>query len=240
MLISSYFLKNGTLNTPLLLFYLDLGLVRKKIYLSVEYIPVKCFNKIVVSAVNAHRQRDENPNLSVVAETMKLLANSSYGYQFMNRKRHTVTKFLRDWKTHGALNTKRFKRLDHINHQFHGVELAKVEIEDREPIIVGFFILQYAKLRTLKLYCNFFQRFCDVNKFEELEMDTESLYLALFQKELNDSIREESKVECDFMRTEDRKDNFTANETTNFFPRTCSTEHKKHDKREPGFFKEEF
>ena len=71
-------------------------------------------------------------------------------------------------------------------------------------------------------------------------MDTESLYLALFQKELNDSIREESKVECEFMRTEDRKDDFTANETTNFFPRTCWTEHKKHDKREPGLFREEF
>ena len=25
-----------------------------------------------------------------------------------------------------------------------------------------------------------------------------------------------------------------------FFPRTCCTEHKKHDKREPGLFKEEF
>ena len=42
------------------------------------------------------------------------------------------------------------------------------------------------------------------------------------------------------MRTEDRKDDFTANETTNFFPRTCCAKHKKHDKREPGLFKEEF
>ena len=32
MLISRYFLENGTLNTPLLLFYLDLGLVCKKIH----------------------------------------------------------------------------------------------------------------------------------------------------------------------------------------------------------------
>ena len=41
MLISSYFLDNDTLNTPLLLFYLDLGLVCKKTYRFVEYIPVK-------------------------------------------------------------------------------------------------------------------------------------------------------------------------------------------------------
>ena len=122
-------------------------------------------------------------------------SNSSYGYQIMDRNRHPVTKYLNDGKTHGAINTKFFKRLDHINDQFYEVELAKAEIEQREPIIVGFFILQYAKLRMLELYYNFFERFCDVNKFEELEMDTDSLYLALSEKELYDCIREESKAE---------------------------------------------
>ena len=118
--------------------------------------------------------------------------------------------------------------------------MAKAEIEQREPIIVGFFILQYAKLRMLGLYYNFFDRFCDVNKFEELEMDTESLYLALSEKELYDCIREESKAEWGLLRTEDCKDAFTANATTNFFPGTFCTKHIKHDKREPGIFKEEF
>ena len=240
MLISSYFLENDTLITPLLLFYLELGLVCKKIYRFVEYTPVKCFNKIVQSAGNARREGDENPISNVVAETMKLLANSSYGYQNMDRSRHTVTKYLNDDKTHGAINTKLFKRLDHINDQLYEVELAKAEIEHREPIIVGFLILQYAKHRMLELCYNFFERFCDANKFEELEMDTDSLYLALPDKELYDCIREESKTERELMRTGDCKDDFTANTTTNFFPTTCSTKHIKHDKREPGFFKEEF
>ena len=100
ILISSYFLENGTLITPVLLFYLNLGLVYKKIYCFVEYIPVKCFNKFVQSAVDARRKRDENPNSSVVAETMKLIANSSYGYQITDRSRHTFTKYLSDEKTH--------------------------------------------------------------------------------------------------------------------------------------------
>ena len=175
LLISSYFLENGTLITPLLLFYLDLGLVCKKIYRFVEYTPVKCFNNFVQSAVNARGEKDENPNSRVVAETMKLLANSFYGYQIMDRSRHTVTKNLSDEKTHGAINTKLFKRLDYINDQLYAVELAMAEIEHREPIIVGFLILQHAKLRMLEFYYNFFERFCDVNKFEELEMDTDSL-----------------------------------------------------------------
>ena len=152
MLISSHFLENGTLISPLLQFNLELGLVCRKIYRSVEYTPVKCFKKIVQSAVDARREEDENRNSSVVVETMKLLANSSYGYQIMDRSRHTVTKYMNDEKKHGAINTKLFKRLDHISDQLYEVELAKAEIEQSEPILVGFFILHYAKLRMLELY----------------------------------------------------------------------------------------
>ena len=56
--------------------------------------------------------------------------------------------------------------------------------------MVGFFIFQYAKLRLLELYYNFFTNFCDVNK---LEMDTDSLHLALTEKELESCIRPEMR-----------------------------------------------
>ena len=103
----------------------------------VQYIPRSFFNNFVQSAVDARRQGDEKPNASVVA-------NSSYGYQKMDRSRYTVTKYLTDEKTHIAINSKMFKRLNHITDQLYEVELVKPEIEHREPIIVGFFILQYA------------------------------------------------------------------------------------------------
>ena len=106
--------------------------------------------------MDARRQGDENPNSSVVAETMKLLANNSYGYQIMDRSRHTVTKYLTDEKTHSAINSKMFKRLNHITNQLYEVELVMPEIQHRELKIVGFFLLQYAKQRMLELYYNFF------------------------------------------------------------------------------------
>ena len=84
----------------------------------------------------------------------------------MNRRRHTVTKYLTDERTHSAINSKTFKRLNHITDQLYEVELVKSEIEHSEPIIVGFFILQYAKLRMLGLYYNFFEKFCDTDKYE--------------------------------------------------------------------------
>ena len=240
MLISSFNLENGTIITPLLNFYISLGLKCTRIYRFVQYTPRKCFNTFVQSVVDARRGGDENPDSSVVAETMKLLGNSSYGYQIMDRSKHTETKYLNDEKTHKAINGKMFKRLNNVSKELYEVELAKSKIEHREPIIVGFFILQYAKLRMLELYYNFFDRFCDVDKFEELEMDTDSLYLALAHENLYDCIRPAKKQEWEELRKQDCNDSFQADAIQNFFPRTCCSKHKKHDKREPGLFKEEF
>ena len=240
MLLSSFHLRNGTIITLLLLYYLHLGLESTKIHQFVQYTPKKYFSSFLQSAVNARRQGDENPNSSVVAETMKFLANSSYGYQIMDRSRHTVTKYLNDEKTHSATNNKFLKRLNFITDQLYEVELVLSEIEHREPITVGFFILQYAELRMLELYYNFSKKFCDIEKYEELEMDSDYLFLALSEENLEDIILPEKTNEWEAIRSRDCTDSFTANATGNFFPGTCCTAHKKHDKREPGLFKGEF
>ena len=125
MLISSFTLQKGTRITPLLLFYFQLVLVVRKIHRFVEYIPKKCFNSFVQSAMDARRQYDENPNSKVVAETMKLLANSSYSYQIMDYSQHTVTKYLSDEKTDASIDSKLFKKLYDVNNSFCEVELAK-------------------------------------------------------------------------------------------------------------------
>ena len=59
---------------------------------------MKCFNNFLQSAVKDRKEGDENPIFSVVAETMKLLANSSYGYQILDRSRHTVAMCLAEQK----------------------------------------------------------------------------------------------------------------------------------------------
>ena len=238
-MISSFTLQNGTLNTPLLFFNLQLGLICTKIHRFVEYTPKKCFNSFVQSAVDARIQGGENPTSSVVTETMKLLTNISYGDQIMDRSRRSVTKYLADEKTHAAINSKIFKKLYHVNKSFYEVELTKAKIEYKEPIIVGFFILQYAILRMLELYYNFFTRICDVNKFEELEMNTVSLNLAFAEKELEDCIRPEMRTEWQRLRSNDCVHKFTADAEASSFPRTCCVKLKQH-KREPGLLKEDF
>ena len=156
----------------------------------------------------------------------------------MDRSRHTVTKYLNDEKTHSAINNKLLERLSFITNQLYESELVKSEIEHREPIIVGFFILQNAKLRMLELYYNFSKEFCDTEKSEELEMDTDSLSLALLAENLEDIILPEKRIEWEAIRSRNCTDSFTANATSNFFPSTCCGAHKKHDKRDRDCLKE--
>ena len=91
----------------------------------------------------------------------------------------------------------------------------------------------------LELHYNF-KQYCDGSKFEELEMDTDSLYLALATNVITDCIREDKLEEWSAIRKEDCRYNFEADSLRNFFPLTCCCTHSQLDKREPGLFKEEF
>ena len=115
-------------------------------------------------------------------------------------------------------------------------------IEHKQPIFVGFFVVQYAKLRTLELYYNFFYKYYDATTFEEPDMDTVSLSLALSEQDLYVCIKPAMKKDQNFLRNEDCTIEFSANSPTNCFPHTCCAKHKKHDRhrRDPDLFKEGF
>ena len=70
-------------------------------------------------------------------------------------------------------------------------------------------------------------------------MNTGSLFFALAE-ELYACIRSERRQEWELLRSKDCNDSFTADACSNFFPRTCSAELRKHDKREPEMLKRRF
>ena len=88
----------------------------------------------------------------------------------------------------------------------------------------------------LELYCNFFDRFFDVDKFEELEIATDSFYLELAKTctIALDLLKRKNGRPCE------RRTVMTFSEPiprTIVLQRACCSKHKKHDKRETGLFK---
>ena len=86
----------------------------------------------------------------------------------------------------------------------------------------------------LELYYNFFDEFCDVTKFEELEMDTDSLYLALAEEDLDDFILPSKRAEWTERRSKDCREDFRAD------AKNVLVVLNIRNMREPGLFKEEF
>jgi hypothetical protein len=190
--------------------------------------------------VDARRAGDSNPDSCVLAETMKLIGNSAYGRQIMDRSRHNDAIYCDSIDVDRQINNPLFKNINEIDDGVYELTTGKKLVKHAEPITLGFFILQYSKLHMLQLVHNFFEKFCDRNLYQFIEMDTDSLYMALGRETIEECIKPEMKGEWDDIRNHDHRDNFRADGHLNFFPRTCCDEHRHHDKREPGLFKEEW
>ena len=91
----------------------------------------------------------------------------------------------------------------------------------------------------LELHYDFVDKYYDVTKFKELQMDTDSFYLTLSEHDLYDCIRPAMKKVWNSLRSGDCTGEFSANSTTSFLHRTCWAKYKKHERREPGLIKEE-
>ena len=220
-LIGSYRGDKILLATPLLQFYLEQGLVVTKIHQAIEWIAKPCL------APFAKREGDQGGS-QVVAETAKTVGNAGYGRFIMDSSRHLEIKYEEDHlKVARTINSYWFRDLEEIDDGVYELKSAKKRIKMNLPIQIGFFVYQYAKLRMLQFYYEVIDHFLDRSDFELLEMDTDSLYMAI----AGDSVEELVKPE--------RKEEFEAAKSS-WFPRTDTKEHTAYDKRTPGLFKVEW
>jgi len=81
------------LYTPLLKWYYEHGLEVTKFYQAITYTPKQCFNGIAQDIANARRAGDVDEDMSIIAETMKLIGNALYGRTVMDKEKHTTTSF---------------------------------------------------------------------------------------------------------------------------------------------------
>ena len=86
----------------------------------------------------------------------------------------------------------------------------------------------------------FFQKFCVFNSFEEVEMDTVSLYLAVLHGSLEDCIKLDMREACNNIRMNNCSNTLAADSSNILLPRSCCSKDIKHDKREPEIFREVF
>ena len=221
--------KKVLLATPLLKWYLEEGLIITKVYQTVEFdLNNNPFNDFVDKVSNARREGDKDPNKSILALTSKLIGNCAFGSNLMRKQHHTDVFYSDDEnKINEMINNKRFISLTELDEGYCEINMKKKKILMNTNLSLGYFILQYAKLRLLSFYYRFIDKYFDRKDFELVQCDTDSLYIAFSSDNLDTLIKPDMR-------------NAYANDVHNWLPRTSPPEAALFDKREPGLFKVEW
>ena len=175
----------------------------------------------------ARRAGDADPNKSIIADTMKLVGNSSYGKTITNQENHRDIHYCSEMKASQLVNEPYFRAIEPIDDDTYEVQMCKKTIKLNLPSPIGFFVYQNAKRRMLEFYYDCVDKYLDRSNFQLCEMDTDSAYMALAGENLESLVKPELRgvFEAD---------------KHNWFPRTETVENRAYDKRTPGLFKEEW
>ena len=180
---------------PLLLWYVNHGAVIKRVYRTIDYKPKKIFPWFVEQVTEARRTGDKEKDKALLGDIFKLLGNSGYGKLIEALERQTNVIYTKDEKVvDRALRSAYFSDLDEIGEAYE-LESRKPRVTIRRPFQIGIAVYQLAKLRMLEFYYDFLDRYFDRKDFELIQMDTDSNYLAISGKKLEDIVRPEMKAE---------------------------------------------
>ena len=251
LLISSHKADRVLLITPLLKYYLELGLRVTKVHYTVHFPDHKpCFRAFADKVCEARRQGDKDPDSEVLANTFKLVGNSAYGKITMNKTKQTDTVYANGLHATHLMNRSRFKACAKVDDDLFEVELYKRKHVFNLPLHLGVFVYGYAKLRMCQWTHQFMQRYLHRDSYELVEMDTDSSYFGLARPTIDECVR--PHLLHDYYDHYDEwfptlacavhRQAFVDAKTAGrvWHMSKCCREAHKYDKRTPGKFKIEF
>ena len=182
------------LYSPLLKWYLNHGLQVTKIHKYISYTSSRPFAWFPEEVSSARRDADQDKNKKQLGDTAKLKGNSFYGKMIENLEKHMNTKFTTDEKLIDEIfRSPYFDDLEEISEGVFEVRQRKRRVTITRPYQCGIAVYQLAKLRMLEFYDDFVDKFCDRSDFEVIQMDTDSLYMALSSDDFDEIVRPELK-----------------------------------------------
>ena len=125
LLIGSYFRKEIGLSTPLLRWYLHHGLLITHVYTVVEYIPNAALNTFMMQVAQA---RLDDKDKALIAETMKLIGNSSYGKLITNKEKHHNIVYVDESEIGTEIMNECFYSLTELPDRYYKVEKTKKKL----------------------------------------------------------------------------------------------------------------
>ena len=144
---------------------------------------------------NARRETDKDPLKQQLGDVAKLKGNSFYRKTIENLGHHKSTKFTREERrVSKALRSSFFDNLEEIGEAYE-IKESKRTVMIKRPYQCGIAVYQQSKLRMVRFYYDFLDKYFSRQDFELCCMDTDSFYLAISGDSLDDIIKPEMKQE---------------------------------------------
>jgi hypothetical protein len=131
--------------------------------------------------------------------------NSAFGCTLTNKESHLDVTFQICGTTptlvNNIINSKKFHSLEEVgNDQYDIIEVENIKSTLRldTPVVIGFFVLENAKLLLLQFYYDFLLKYLSFDDFCLIETDTDSMYLGLSKPSMFLCVHE--NMRGDFMR----------------------------------------
>ena len=234
-LIGSMFANDILLLTPLLKEYLRLELVVTNIEEVIEFNGKSVFSWFMDEVIDDRRMADLDPSYAIRGQTAKLMGNSGYGRTLLDVFKHTKTTFVSDENVSRHVANPFFKIMEELNGGIYEVEKKKKAVVLDLPLQIGVAVYNYAKLRMIQFW-DFLDTFLIKSHFELMQMDTDSLYIAIARDSVDNCVKPEKIIEW----LETKRKWFPSEDQTliNFNGHEITA--NQYSLREPGLFKEEF
>jgi hypothetical protein len=113
---------------------------------------------------DGRRLGDAHPDKAIIGDTKKVEGNSTYGGTIMDQEKvQSVTYVQGDGRVMLEASKPQFKKMATMLYQdeYFELEKAKEKLDINLPIQIGYFILQYAKLRMLQFYYDYLDVYVD-------------------------------------------------------------------------------
>ncbi len=249
-LIGSMFGEKILLYAPMVKFLLRHGLVITKTYSFIKAARGRPFKHFADDVSNARREGDADKNKEMIGKMMKDCGNTPFGRCGMDMTKHKKVKYTTsDEEEMKLTNHFTFQDKEDLDGACE-ITLKKRKIKQNNPIHVAIAIYQLAKLRMLEFYYDCIDFYIPRNRWEYLEMDTDSAYIAF---SLPDKAPKDAPNPFDYLIRPDKTYQTAKGKTKTFsyrkhweankhkwFPRTDTEENALYDMRTPGLFKQEW
>ena len=181
-LVSGFSGENMVLHTDLLAWYVSHGLKITKVYFGIEARKARPFVRFADAVSDARRAGDKDKaGCGMMADMAKLVGNSAFGQNCMNKEKYTNTRILTTEKSIESatrnpllMDIRRF-----AGTETYECEFSKSSVKQDVAKQIAVTIFQLSKLRMLQFYHDFMVPNIGSDNFQYMEMDTDSAYFAI-------------------------------------------------------------